>query len=299
MIIRLWLITGTLLVAVAWGLTVFVSPADYQKSAGTAVLENYRTAKLMPGAGEFRLSSAIGHEVFEIPASDAAQLKIAMESGGGMPGMKMDMAAKTDGHAAEPAMKMDMPGMKMEMAAEPAMKMDDHGSAETGGGHSAAGSGLTILASGMARGHGMVGPKAYMNARRIDLAMKEWGYSAPSLTVKTGEVVRFVVTNKGSMPHEFMLMGGPAMQAVNYRLGRADWNLTEHEAPYENPVVMPGDTFELLVRADKPGMWMYMCMFPYHMQLGMMGMLMASGGGASGAGAMQGMKMDMPGMNMK
>ena len=216
-----------------------------------------------------------------------------------MPGMKMDMAAKTDGHAAEPAMKMDMPGMKMEMAAEPAMKMDDHGSAETGGGHSAAGSGLTILASGMARGHGMVGPKAYMNARRIDLAMKEWGYSAPSLTVKTGEVVRFVVTNKGSMPHEFMLMGGPDMQAVNYRLGRADWNLTEHEAPYENPVVMPGDTFELLVRADKPGMWMYMCMFPYHMQLGMMGMLMASGGGASGAGAMQGMKMDMPGMNMK
>ena len=68
MIIRLSLITGTLLVAVAWGLTVFVSPADYQKSAGTAVLENYRTAKLMPGAGEFRLSSAIGHEVFEIPA---------------------------------------------------------------------------------------------------------------------------------------------------------------------------------------------------------------------------------------
>ena len=196
-------------------------------------------------------------------------------------------------------MKMDMAAKPDDDAAEPAMKMDDHGSAETGGGHSAAGSGLTILASGMARGHGMVGPKAYMNARRIDLAMKEWGYSAPSLTVKTGEVVRFVVTNKGSMPHEFMLMGGPAMQAVNYRLGRADWNLTEHEAPYENPVVMPGDTFELLVRADKPGMWMYMCMFPYHMQLGMMGMLMASGGGASRAGAMQGMKMDMPGMNMK
>ncbi len=31
-------------------------------------------------------------------------------------------------------------------------------------------------------------------------------------------------------------------------------------------------------------MWMFMCMFPYHMQLGLMGMVMSGGDGAMGMG---------------
>ena len=46
---------------------------------------------------------------------------------------------------------------------------------------------------------------------------------------------------------------------------------------------MPDRTFELVVKIHKPGMWMYMCMFPYHMQLGMMGMLMTAGVDMGGA----------------
>ena len=163
-------------------------------------------------------------------------------------------------------------------------------------GHGAGAPGLTILASGPAGGHALVGAASYKGARRIELTMREWGYSPAMLRIKTGEVVRFIVSNEGRMPHEFMLMSGAGMQAVNYRQQPADWNLTEHEAPYENPVVMPGDKFELLVRADKPGMWMYMCMFPYHMRFGMMGMMMVSAD--AGSPAMEGMKMDMPGMKM-
>ncbi len=48
----------------------------------------------------------------------------------------------------------------------------------------------------------------------------------------------------------------------------------EHEALAEVPLVLPGGSFEMVVQVHKSGMWMYMCMFPYHMQMGMMGMLM-------------------------
>ncbi len=49
--------------------------------------------------------------------------------------------------------------------------------------------------------------------------------------------------------------------------------------------------FEMVVKIEKPGAWMFMCMFPYHMQLGMMGALATKG--------MEGMEgMNMGGMKM-
>ena len=327
MIIRVWVIAGILIVSLAWFLTYPASPPDFQMPPSVSAIDGYRTAKLIPAAGSLRMSDEIGHEVFEIPETDAARMKEAMASANGMTGMQMDMPSmkmdmptakqesakmdmpgmKMDMPTAKqesarmdmPGMKMDMPGMKMDMQA--AKQDDDHGAkadaGEGGAEHGTGAPGLTILASGPAGGQG-VGAASYKGARRIDLAMQEWGYSPAMLRIKTGEVVRLIVSNKGRMPHEFMLMDGAGMQAVNYRLQRADWNLTEHAAPFEIPVVMPGDKFELLLRADKPGMWMYMCMFPFHMKFGMMGMMMVSAD-ASGSGAMKGMKMDMPGMNMK
>jgi len=68
-------------------------------------------------------------------------------------------------------------------------------------------------------------------------------------------------------------MGELGMEAVNYRLERADWNLLEHEAIFERSIVMPREVFELVVKIHKPGMYMYM--FPKHIQFGMMGMVMA------------------------
>ena len=59
-----------------------------------------------------------------------------------------------------------------------------------------------------------------------------------------------------------MPMNGAAMQAVNYRLNRPDWNLLEHRATMEIPFLMPGDTTAVVVKITRSGMWMYMCMFP-------------------------------------
>ena len=82
-----------------------------------------------------------------------------------------------------------------------------------------------------------------------------------------------------------MFMSMPAMTAIGYRAQRADWNLLEHEALYERSLVLPGEVFQVAVEIRKPGAWMFMCMFPYHMQFGMMG------GMATPGMSMQGMAM--------
>jgi uncharacterized cupredoxin-like copper-binding protein len=365
MIIRVWLIAGFLLLAVAWGLVVPLSPPPAQDSPGTTV-ERYRAERLLPQPGELRMSSDIGHEVFEVPPEDAEHAGDPPAEGHAMPGMAPGMTmgaagehsegmamemptteahgeaaetmamempkAEAHGEAAE-TMAMEMPKaeahgeaaeiMAMEMpkaeahgeAAEiMAMEMpkaEGHGEATEGmatempkaeahgeagegmamempkaeehgeagghemamempeaGGHSGVGYGLRVLPGHMAQG---------MIDRSVEITMAEWGFGPGNLTVKPGEVVRLVVRNDGKLPHEFMLMPQQQMNAVNYRLERADWNLLEHEAVFERSAILPGDSFEVVVRFEQPGMWMYMCMFPYHMQFGMMGMIMTEG----------------------
>jgi uncharacterized cupredoxin-like copper-binding protein len=318
MIWRLWVIAGVVIVAGAWALMVPLSPPPVSESA-TAIAD-YRADKLMPAPGGFATSDEVGHDIFELPAGDARHLeeaKAALGTSGGMPGMGNSGMAPAAGEDDSGAMKMQADeaedhggGMKMETATEsdehgsemkmPAeddpgaggMKMetadegDDHGAGmamearePAGGGHGGGGmaAGITIRDAAMmaAAGHG-----APVD-RTVELAMHEWGYAPGRLMVEPGETIRLVVTNAGKLPHEFMVMGPAAMQAVDYRLERADWNLTEHEAIFERPVVLPGDKFELILSVHRPGMWMVMCMFPYHMQLGMMGMVMTEGSGGA------------------
>jgi uncharacterized cupredoxin-like copper-binding protein len=218
-------------------------------------------------------------EAAEAMAMEMPQAEARGEAGEGM-AMEMPQA-EAHGEATE-AMAMEMPqadehveqtqhGMAMDMP-----QAEGHGEAGGGmamempeaGGHSGAGYGLRVLPGHMAQG---------MIDRDVEITMAEWGFGPGNLTVKPGEVVRLVVRNEGTLPHEFMLMPQQQMNTVNYRLERADWNLLEHEAVFERSVILPGDSFEVVVRFEQPGMWMYMCMFPYHMQFGMMGMIMTEG----------------------
>lgn len=233
MVMRVWLVGGFLVVVAAWLLMVPWSPPPNQEVPGS-MLEGYRSSGLMPAPGKLELSREIGHDVFELPASDAGRGKQAMQS---MPGMK--------------------PGAEVAK-----------GEAEDAG--------LTILAEGA--------PEAVAKAlgaqpidRTIELSMKEWGFQPGMATVKPGEVIKLAVRHAGYTPHEFMIMTESGMNAINYRLERADWSLLEHEAIFEKPIVLPGDRFEVVLKVNRPGGWMFMCMLPYHMQLGMMGMLMTPG----------------------
>jgi len=157
------------------------------------------------------------------------------------------------------------------------------------------GAGLEILAQGTAAevDAALAGTMAAKMAKEVVLEMSEWRFGQPRLELATGDIVRLTVRNAGSTPHEFMIMSKGAMEGVTYRLARADWNLTEHEAVVEKSFLLPGEEVQIAFRVKQPGMWMYMCMFPYHMQLGMMGMIMGSGEGGApmqmegGAGKMQ------------
>ena len=321
MIVRAWLILGIVLVVLAWVLMVPLSPPTTQQTP-TSMIKGYRSDGLMPMAGAIRMSDKVGHDVFEVPASDAMHLKEAMAAAEEMAGMESmaDMEQHGDKaeerHAAEgmqeSAKAMEtMPGAAhpespptMDKHTDEPMKAEgEHGDDHSGGGHAdedrkehaaeampampahtdegGHGSGgeavgLSILAQGHADAVAKVAGGLAIT-KTVELTMNEWGYRPNHVMVNPGDIIRLVVRHTGNTPHEFMLMTGPAMNAVDYRVQRADWNLLEHEAIFEKPVVLPGDSFELLLKVHKPGMWMYMCMFPYHMQLGMMGMLMTEG----------------------
>jgi Cu/Ag efflux protein CusF len=325
MIVRVWLISGIVLVVVAWVLMVPLSPPTTQQIS-TSMIKGYRSDGLMPGAGAIEMSDKVGHDVFEVPPTDAIYLKEAMAAAEAMPGMESMTDMEQHGseaeaaHTAEDTHAMAKQMETMPQQASQAMPgaahpepppttdkrsddKDEHRHDDSGrghadkdaeghaketmsampghadeGGHGSGGEavGLSILA----QGHSDAVAKAAGGlaiTKTVELTMNEWGYRPNHVMVNPGDVIRLIVRHTGNTPHEFMLMTGPAMNAVDYRLQRADWNLLEHEAIFEKPVVLPGDSFEMLLKVHKPGMWMYMCMFPYHMQLGMMGMLMTEG----------------------
>ncbi len=272
MVVRFCLLAGGALIALAWVLMVPFSPAPYQASPGSEA-DAYRALGLLPKPGHFKISKEVGHEVFEVPAEDEARREKAKAAGGdqAMPGMAMG-GAKEDEHAEQPMAGTAMGGMKQAEQTEgamPGMKM------EAEGGH--AGQGLMVMPAEMAG----------MASRTIEIEMREWSFTPGQVMVKPGEVIHFKVRNRGMVPHEFMFMPPEDMAAVNHRLERADWNLTEHEAAYERAVVLPGDSFEVVIRIQQAGTWMFMCMFPYHMQFGMMGMMMTEGAPAMDMGGMK------------
>ena len=267
MIIRIWIGLLVFIVGGAW-LLMFPFSMEAELTTGT-VINKYRALGLVPAVNKTTVSDAVGHDVFEVPKEDAVHLKMAMK---GMPGMKMDM--KKEGEEAH------------------GKEVEDGQEGGHGGGSVA--EGLTVIAQGSAAEIDRVlAEKGLTVDYTANLDMKEWEFSSSMVMAQPGQVIRLKVKNTGNIPHEFMIMNGPAMSAVDYRLRRADWNLLEHEALTEVPFVMPGDSFEMVVQILKSGMWIYMCMFPYHMQFGMMGMLMTPDmmGKMGSMGGMMGMKM--------
>ena len=113
--------------------------------------------------------------------------------------------------------------------------------------------------------------------REISLSMSEWTFSDLDIEAQPGERIRFTLRNDGETLHEFMFMSMAGMQGVNYRARRADWSLLEHVALYEKSLMLPGEEITFVAEVLRPGGWMFMCMLPYHMQMGMMGQIATPG----------------------
>jgi uncharacterized cupredoxin-like copper-binding protein len=219
--------------------------------------------------------------------SDGMKMDGGMKMSDGMKmdgSMKMSDGMKMDGGMKmSDAMKMDG-GMKMRPAEHEGMAMkpaEGHGEEEKKAAHGEEeekkGHGADAEKEGMGGDGLRILPDHAKVDREIKITMREWGYSLGDFEVKQGERIRLTIRNEGQLPHEFMFMPMVSMRAIAYRLERADWNLLEHDAPYERSLVMPGETFQVSIQIEAAGSWMFMCMFPYHMQFGMMGQMATPG----------------------
>ncbi|MEE8454945.1 MAG: plastocyanin/azurin family copper-binding protein, partial [Limibaculum sp.] len=241
--------------AITYLATYGVGP-EAQLPPAVSQLEKFEAAGLIPGANALEENEEVGHGVFEVPPEDEARLEMALAN----------------------ASAMDMGGSgTMDMGGGSTMDM---GATATGSmGMSGTESGSMDMKDGemaMAEGGLLISEEGAFD-REIDLTMAEWKFSDMRIDVKMGERIKFTVKNDGKIPHEFMFMTMPAMAAVAYRATRADWSLLEHEALFEQSLVLPGGDFSFVIEIQQAGSWMFMCMLPYHMQMGMMGQMATPG----------------------
>ena len=100
---------------------------------------------------------------------------------------------------------------------------------------------------------------------RID--MRDIAYSPTAVTVKKGDTVRFVFTNKGKLPHDAFI-GDEAAQTAHEEEMRAGGG--EHgEHGGGGLTVEPGKTAELEETFDEAGTTLIGCHEPGHYEAGM------------------------------
>ena len=314
MIMRIYLMLGLLLLGVTAYFVVIQQPPTFQGVPDNSEVTRLQEEGILP-EGPLVENEEVEHDVFGVPPKDEEMLEQAManmdmdmgnmDMGSGEmdmgnmnmgEGSSMDMA---EGGAASGEMDMDMDGdgvMDMssaDMNSGTAMDMGEGSSMDMAEGMAmdmseGEGDGMDMseapemdeeeadrMEAAMAAGL-MVTDDGEFD-REISLTMTEWGFSDMQIDTKAGERIKFTLRNEGKVLHEFMFMSMAGMQAVNYRARRADWNLLEHEALFEKSLLLPGEEVTFVAQVIKPGVWMYMCMLPYHMQMGMMGQMATEG----------------------
>jgi uncharacterized cupredoxin-like copper-binding protein len=113
--------------------------------------------------------------------------------------------------------------------------------------------------------------------RTVKLEATEYAFSEKGLTFKSGETVKFVVTNTGGLRHEFTI--GDADEQAAHGKEMAETSDTshsesEHHAMPANSIhVAPGETRELIWKFEKAGKLLFACNYPGHSALGMEGQI--------------------------
>jgi uncharacterized cupredoxin-like copper-binding protein len=105
--------------------------------------------------------------------------------------------------------------------------------------------------------------------RTIRVTMSdEMRFTPAELAVKQGEMVRFVVANKGKVMHE-MVLGSMDDLKKHAELMRKHPGM-EHDEPHMAHV-SPGKTGEMGWQFTKAGEFFYGCLIPGHFEAGMIG----------------------------
>jgi len=95
-------------------------------------------------------------------------------------------------------------------------------------------------------------------------------FEPASLSVATGETVRFVVTNDGEIDHEFVLGDEEIQMAHEAQAGQMDHMMADAIAALD---LKPGETMEATVTFDQAGEILFGCHEPGHYDGGMVGMV--------------------------
>ena len=104
--------------------------------------------------------------------------------------------------------------------------------------------------------------------RRIKVSMRDTMRFAfyTTLDLKRGDVVRFVVTNRGQLRHEFSI-GNEQEQVAHRAMMREMPNMVHEDA--NTVTVEPGESKELIWRFDGKGPVVFACNIPGHAEAGM------------------------------
>lgn len=171
-----------------------------------------------------------------------------------------------------------------------------------GGGHSKAAKETGHMQGGHMKGSPMQGGhghsfnfgesgKASEVTRTVEIVMKENFYEPEEIEVKAGETIRFKITNKGELVHEFnlgtnamhvehqkemmMMVDHGVLEAdkINHHMMKMDMGggkTMEHDDP--NSVLLePGKSGEIIWKFSKSADLEFACNVPGHYDAGMMG----------------------------
>lgn len=135
--------------------------------------------------------------------------------------------------------------------------------------------------------------KAPAATRTVEIVLQDNAYKPESIGVKAGETVRFVLTNKGELLHEFNI-GTAAMHVahqkemmammdhgmltptgINHQMmkmdhGKAGMPAMKHDDP-NSMLVEPGKTKDLVWTFPRDAKLEFACNIPGHYQSGMVG----------------------------
>jgi uncharacterized cupredoxin-like copper-binding protein len=138
------------------------------------------------------------------------------------------------------------------------------------------GSSPVLADAGHGHGHKQFSAGEPGNAKRparvVKISMREgtgtMDYSPATLEIKRGEQVKFVITNDGELPHEFVL-------------ATTEENLKHHTAMQQQPdmghddqnakTVQPKATAEIVWLFSRRGEFEFACLIPGHREAGMTG----------------------------
>lgn len=113
--------------------------------------------------------------------------------------------------------------------------------------------------------------------REIQVEAKDIRFVQDKLELRQGETVRFVVTNTGQIPHEFIL-GSKEMQDEHRQMMAAMAAAGHGDHAHDmgemvGVTVAPGETQSFVWTATEAGQLHYACNIPGHYEAGMHGQL--------------------------